>query len=234
MNVFVVQVPLHYSAFWGQILMVALVFPIPAPKSPQLKECRPCFCQRWQESRDITFYGSWQPFWNSSAWRHMQRGYRWRSSCGEAAWDPGWALQHMAALYTMHSQHSHQHAANSSAACPWLWCFLETTSMPPLYASLRKKIPTFIHVQERSIPNFAWSWISVTVQIFILLFGPFGLCTYPPCCLPLSAKASFFSQYRKSFLVPGRLPCLYWLHTVIWKNVLARNQFGYWWHSMSS
>lgn len=117
MNVFIVQVPLHYSAFWGQILMVALVFPIPAPKSPQSKECRPCFCQHWQESRDITFYGSWQPFWNSSAWRHMQRGYRWRSSCGEAAWDPGWALQHMAALYTVHNQHRQPPTSSQQLSC---------------------------------------------------------------------------------------------------------------------
>lgn len=128
MNSFFWQVLLRESASWIQILMVALVFPIPAPKSPQSKEHRPCFCQRWQGSGDIAFYGSWQASWNSSAWRHMQRGYRWKSSCGEAAWDPGWAMQHMAALHTAHGQ-ERQPTSSQALSClstavelPWGYC----------------------------------------------------------------------------------------------------------------
>lgn len=40
-----------------------------------LKERRPCFCQRWERSGDVTFYRSWQLSWNSSACRHRQWGY---------------------------------------------------------------------------------------------------------------------------------------------------------------
>lgn len=43
MNTILLQVLINDSSFWRQIVKVALVFPIPASKSPQSKEHRPCF-----------------------------------------------------------------------------------------------------------------------------------------------------------------------------------------------
>lgn len=63
----------------------------------------------------------------------------------------------------------HQHPA----ACPQPRCSPETTSASSLCACLWKKIPTFMHVQQCTSPNFAWSWISVTVWIFLFYYlGP--------------------------------------------------------------
>lgn len=127
---------------------------------------------------------------------------------------------------------SHQHPANCSAARPRSWWSFETTSTLSLCVCPGKKIPTFMLVQQRATPNFAWSWISVTVRIFFLLLGSYGLYIYL-CVFHSVPKHHIFLQYRKSSLLPGTFHCLYRLHTVKWKNVLARNQFCYWWHNMS-
>lgn len=128
------------------------------------------------------------------------------------------------------STRDHQHPA----ACPQPHCSPETTSTPSLCACLWKKIPTFMHVQQCTSPNFAWSWISVTVWIFLFYYlGPVDS-IYLCFVFHSVPKHHIFLQFRKSFLLLWRLHCLYWLCTVKWKNVLARNQFWYWWHNMWS